>query len=79
MRVATCGLVLATTLAGQQELLRLRLNALGSGLARCPGRGEDAGGVELKGLVEKWLYGTMPPAPGNVRAKVREIRGVLRQ
>jgi len=35
--------------------------------------------VELKGLVEKWLYGTMPPAPGNVRAKVREIRGVLRQ
>jgi len=35
--------------------------------------------VELKGLVEKWLYGTMPPAPGNVRATVREIRGVLRQ
>ncbi len=30
--------------------------------------------VALKGLVEKWIYGAMPPAPGNVRAVVTSER-----
>jgi len=109
MRVAICGLVLAMTLAGQQELLRLskvpadgRLNAFDrtweewqkrtgepwpdfAAMRSVPGLPDALEGVktraewskrrvELKGLVEKWLYGAMPPAPGNVRAVVTNER-----
>ena len=109
MRVAFCGLVLAMTLAGQQELLRPskvpadgRLNAFDrtweewqkrtgepwpdfAAMRSVPGLPDALEGVktraewskrrvELKGLVEKWLYGAMPPAPGNVRAVVTNER-----
>ncbi len=39
--------------------------------------------VELKGLVERWIFGKMPPAPGNLRAVVtgerKEGRATVRE
>ena len=109
MRVVLCGLLLAMSAAGQQELLRPskvpadgRLNAFDrtweewlkrtgepwpdfASMRSVPGLPDALEGVktraewgkrrvELKGLVEKWIYGAMPPAPGNVRAVVTSER-----